>query len=247
MFPRVGTKSRHLPISPFYILSVFLLLLVVYLLFVLNRETEEDVGAVRILCFGDSLTVGLTASSKSYPYSSKLQDYFDSRAQTEDRMSKRATYKVSNAGISGQRAEDQMLPRLKNILQQTKARYNWVIILAGTNDLRKNSSMVVIFDSLVKLHSLAHQLGARTVAVTVPDRKCEFDGSCAGTKGTRVKVNEELRHFALSSSGKVILADLEKEIFLPRDQKLWSDAVHFTVEGYQKLANIVYNSMKKHV
>lgn len=45
----------------------------------------------------------------------------------------------------------------------------------------------------------------------------------------------------------MLLADLSKHVYLPRDRKLWRDPLHFTKQGYEKMAEIIYNAMKEHV
>ena len=46
----------------------------------------------------------------------------------------------------------------------------------------------------------------------------------------------------------MVLADLANEIMCrPRDQNLWRGPVHFSAQGYDKMANVIYHSMKDHV
>lgn len=211
---------------------------------------------IRILCFGDSLTAGMRDSDKSHPYSTKLQKYFDVHDNTVLGASMRPIFEVHNAGIPGERAKDQMLPRLNQILQEAKVKYSWIIILGGTNDMKMFRERITLFDiehprsifqALVKLHNISHTFGAKTVSVSIPDRKCEGSGTCSNLKEIHAKINELLRDFSSRNKEKVILADLASEVFLPRDQRLWSGPVHFTEEGYDKMADVIYNSMKEHV
>ena len=229
---------------------------------VYDQETRINVAApvvncrvIRILCFGDSLTSGFsTTTAELHPYSTRLQECFDSYNRTMFGASlPRPIFEVHNAGMPGERAKDQMSPRLSQILQRAIVKYSWVIILAGTNDMsnsRKDSSLSdsrAIFSALVKLHNISHTFGVKTVAVTIPDRKCEGSGTCSNLKAAQRKINALLCDFTSRNKEKVILADLAKEIFLPRDKRLWSDSLHFTKEGYAKMANIIYRAMKDHV
>ncbi|KAJ7383659.1 hypothetical protein OS493_026845 [Desmophyllum pertusum] len=194
-----------------------------------------------------------TRTVELHPYSTKLQEYFDFNNQTVQGASLRPIFEVHNAGMPGERALDQMLPRLNQILRQapTRLQYSWVIILGGTNDLkpyRENISLSEsIFHALVELHNITHTFGARSVAVSIPDRECKGSGTCSYLKETLQKINELLRDFTSHNKEKVILADLASEVSLPRDKKLWSDQLHFTQQGYEKMANVIYNSMKEHV
>ena len=226
-----------------------------------DQETRIDVGPVvnceviRLLCFGDSLTSGFsTTTVELHPYSTRLQECFDSYSRTLLGTSMpRPIFEVHNAGMPGERAKDQMFPRLNQILQRAIVKYSWVIILAGTNDMRisrKNSSLsdsTAIFSALVKLHNISHTFGAKTVAVSIPDRECEGSNACSNLKETHKRINALLRDFTSRNKEKVILADLASHMFLPRDNRLWSDSLHFTKEGYAKMANIIYNSIKDHV
>ena len=243
---------------------LFILLVVAVVLYgtkfaVYDRGTRIAVmncRVIRILCFGDSLTSGFsTTTIELHPYSTRLQELFDCYNRTLLSTSiPRPIFEVHNVGMPGEKAKDQMFPRLNQILQRAVVKYRWVIILAGTNDMRnsrKNSSIsdsIAIFSALVKLHNISHTFGAKTVAVTIPDRECE-EGSnaCSNLKETHNRVNALLRGLTSRNKDNVILADLASEMFLPRDKMLWSDSLHFTKDGYTKMANIIYNSMKDHV
>ena len=220
-----------------------------------TRIAVVDCRVIRILCFGDSLTSGFsTTTVELHPYSTRLQELFDCYNRTLLSASiPRPIFEVHNAGMPGERAKDQMFPRLNQILHRAIVKYSWVIILAGTNDMRKsikNSSISdsrAIFSALVKLHNISHTFGAKTVAVTIPDRECEESNACSNLKETHKRVNALLRGLTSRNKDNVILADLASEMFLVRDKMLWSDSLHFTKEGYTKMANIIYNSMKDHV
>ena len=216
-----------------------------------HPKTEQ---VIRILSFGDSLTAGSTGiGRKRHPYSIALQQHLDSHHHTLLGRNILPIFEVHNAGISGERAVDQMFPRLEKILQDARTKYTWVIILGGTNDLSKyrNSSSMgdfkSIFYALVNLHNTTHSYGARTVAITIPDRECVGSGRCYYLSRTQSKVNDLLRDFAAQNTNKVVLVDLAKEILLPRDERLWGDYVHFNEDGYQKMADAIYSSIKERI
>ncbi|XP_022780836.1 uncharacterized protein LOC111322064 [Stylophora pistillata] len=224
----------------------------------LPRTEMYTCKVIRILCFGDSLTTGVVnvKTLESYPYSIKLQEYFDSHNSTALGVSKRPIFQVQNAGMPGARAKGQMLPHLAQILQRSRIKYSWVIILAGTNDLNSvlapgkgnlSYNSMSIFNAIIKLHNVTHMLGARSLAVSIPDRQCEGLGTCTKLKDTHKKINQLLRGFVAKSKNKMLLADLCKHVYLPRDRKLWSDPFHFTKQGYEKVADIIYNAMRGHI
>ena len=256
-FNKQRTKETRLKVFTFYLILILFVVSILYALrFVLRQARTERV--IRILCFGDSLTAGFgrATSRQPHPYSAKLQERFDKHDNTLLGPSTRPIFKVDNAGIAGERARDDMLPRLYQTLQRATAKYSWVIILGGTNDMskyRENPASFdiedakLIFHALVNLHNISHTFGAKTVAVSIPDRECEGSGTCSYLKEIHLKINELLKEFSSRNKEKVILADLASEVFLPRDKRLWGDPIHFNKQGYDEMADVIYNSMKGHV
>jgi len=257
-FNKLRTKETRLKVFTFYVILVLLVVSILYTLrFALQQARTERV--IRVLCFGDSLTAGSGKATRRrhHPYSAKLQERFDNHDNTVLGPSIRPVFRLENAGIPGERAQDEMFPRLYQTLKRARAKYRWVIILGGTNDMKKYRQNVAlsadiedsksIFNALVNLHNISHTFGAKTVAVTIPDRECEGSGTCLNLKETHLKINELLKEFCSRNKEKVILADLASEVFLPRDERLWGDPVHFNKQGYEKMADVIYNSMKQHV
>ena len=255
-FNRQRTKETRLKICAFYSIVVLFVVSILYALrFAFQQARTERI--IRILCFGDSLTAGSGRATRiTYPYSAKLQERFDNHDKTVLGPSIRPIFRVDNAGIPGERAKEDMLPRLYQTLQGAGAKYSWVIILGGTNDMKKYREDATsfniqdsksIFLALVNLHNISHTFGAKTVAVSIPDRECEGSGTCFYLKEIHLKINELLKEFSSRNKEKVILADLASEVFLPRDKRLWGDPVHFNKQGYDKMADVIYNSMKEHV
>ena len=161
-----------------------------------------------------------------------------------------------NAGRSGEKVQQEMLPRLQRILQGA-TKYDWVVILGGTNDLfgmrsiwaenNKVKDEHSIFNAIVQLHRAAHKTGARTVAMTIPALHCEVNRKrrISVIMEVRLKVNEMIRDFVRHSGGKVLLADLDKKMPLSRDQMLCDDGVHLTASAYDSMACIIYESIYK--
>ncbi|XP_078359989.1 uncharacterized protein LOC144644387 [Oculina patagonica] len=224
--------------------------------FVSRRAKQGTV--VPILCFGDSLTFGMT-SGLPHPYTTKLQEYFNLCDQKRPgNHSLLHHVKLYNAGRSGEKVRYEMLARLRRILQGT-TKYKWVIILGGTNDLfgmksiwaenNKIKDELSIFNAIVRLHKAAHEMGAKTVAMTIPALQCEVNRKrrISIITEVRLKINEMIRNFVKHSSGKVLLADLDKKMPLSSDQMLCGDGVHLTASAYDKMAEIIYDSIKEFV
>lgn len=248
----VFTKRKFLSLA----LSVLLLSPLTVYVFV-SRRIVQSGRLVRILCFGDSLTFGMT-NGWPHPYTTKLQEYFNMSEQKRPRSQSTMLHHVQlfNAGRSGDKVQQEMLPRLQRILQGT-TKYDWVIILGGTNDLfgmrsiwaenNKVKDEHLIFDAIVQLHRAAHKTGARTVAMTIPALQCEVNRKrrISVVMEVRLKVNEMIRNFVKHSGGKVLLADLDKKMPLSRDQMLCGDGVHLTESAYDNMAYIIYQSIYK--
>ena len=256
-FKKQRTKETRLRVFTFYLILVLFVVSILYALRFAFQQTKTE-RIIRILCFGDSLTAGSGRDTNIlHPYSAKLQERFDNHDKTELGPSKRPIFRVDNAGIPGERAKEEMLPRLYQTLQRARAKYSWVIILGGTNDMKKYRENAASFDipegsksifhALVNLHNISHSFGAKTVAVSIPDRECEGSGTCFHLKEVHLKINELLKEFSSRNKEKVILADLASEVFLPRDERLWGDPIHFNKQGYDKMADVIYNAMKEHV
>lgn len=237
------------------VLSVLLLSPLTVYVFVSSRAIQSG-RIVRILCFGDSLTFGMT-NGWPHPYTSKLQEYFNLNEQKRPRSHSVLHHvELFNAGRSGEKVEQEMLPRLQRIFQGT-TKYHWVIILGGTNDLfgmrsiwaenNKVKDEHSIFNAIVQLHRAAHETGARTVAMTIPALQCEVNRKrrISVIMEVRLKVNEMVRYFVKHSGGKVLLADLDKKMPLSRDQMLCGDGVHLTASAYDHMAYIIYQSIYK--
>ena len=49
--------------------------------------------------------------------------------------------------------------------------HDWVVILAGTNDLGFNKIQEEILENIIKIHRIVHEAGARTIACNMVDCK----------------------------------------------------------------------------
>ena len=263
-----SSRSRR---TLLYLLSTGFVLAFLYCLY--NRKSEtvnENVlnrlpssapsqrKTVNVVCFGDSLTEGMISHDTwdFHPYSTKLQKLLNSSRRT-GKVTRSTVYKVYNQGKSGERVIGEMTKRLPHVLKgkySDSRKYDWVIILGGTNDLHvtlQSGNYELkhrIFEALVSLHRAAHRRGARTLAVTIPARKCELKAKCKKVKMARLHINKSLKDYAKQlGTKKVIVVDLAKKMRLKKMTKYWSNEVHFTPAGYDKMAAVIFDTLNKYL
>jgi len=119
----------------------------------------EPASPARVLCFGDSITFGYSASNPdqtSYP--ALLQKLLDARHP--------ASFKVINSGVSGETTR-QGLVRLDAVLADKRPQ--WVLLMYGTNDLW-SSRKVSLEDTEKNLKEMIAKMkasGARVLISTL--------------------------------------------------------------------------------
>ncbi|KAL9967336.1 hypothetical protein ACROYT_G025540 [Oculina patagonica] len=217
---------------------------------------NSDPYSRNILCFGDSLTSGYFNHGRSFhPYSQRLSQLLNADG--------RLKYYVKTSGKVREMAHGSMARRLPQVLGNS-SRFDWVIILGGTNDVAHvknfgdddsfmNQLINVWKPRIVRdievLHEIAHKYGARTVLLTIPESAYEAWPNYKTLWVMRKKLNEDLRDYARRSQGNVVLCDLATQLprhsLSPQAQAiLWNDHLHLTPYGYDKMAEIVYKCLK---
>ncbi|ORY79838.1 SGNH hydrolase-type esterase domain-containing protein [Protomyces lactucae-debilis] len=208
-----------------------------------------NVQPTRILCMGDSLTEGMSSprpdgsDNPPHPYSNELHKHLSMHIA------------VKNAGHSGFTAA-QVLEQLEKELKQVDTPYDIILIMAGTNDVLTREPQA-IFDVLQKTWNLALGSGCKYV-VALPILEVTFDV-------TMMKNQKELnrlilKHFESASSqassptdaeraekGRLLCYDIcsafPQDALGDADTELyWSDPVHPTAEGYDRIAELIGGS-----
>lgn len=217
---------------------------------------ESPKNLIRILAFGDSLTTGNTGGNENLaldrPYTVHLSKLLNENHPDIE-------FEVDNKGIYGELVCGEMTSRLPNLLKECGP-YDVVIILGGTNDIiePKQGLENALLEGIKMLHSRVKGHGAKCIALTIPETDFYFHGlgkrglSWVKAEGERIRleVNENLRKYIDQGDNSVILCDLEKKFpqqGLSKEDlgKFWSDGLHFTEEGYNKMAGIIYQDMKQ--
>ena len=143
----------------------------------------------RILCFGDSLTEGYTFqdSGEFHPYSIRLRQLL----QESHCGQVLGELVVDTEGVSGEMVVPSMTSRLDGLLRERR-RYDWVLILGGTNDLGSGLPPEQLLPHLLQLHARARESGARTLALAVPQFALELDPRYQDYRSKKKKVHHDI-------------------------------------------------------
>jgi len=120
--------------------------------------------------------------------------------------------------------------------------------MAGTNDLADRTSPAEIVANLATLHSHCHAVGARTVALTIPESKASKTVPWYGA--LRSEANRALEEWAQAQpSERVSFIDAAALVpYSEAEQRCWEpDGLHMSAAGYKafgerlapKLADLV--------
>ena len=220
---------------------------------------NSDPLSRNILCFGDSITSGFYNHGHSFhPYSQRLSQLLNSDG--------RIKYHFKTSGKVREMAHGSMARRLPQVLGNS-SRFDWVIILGGTNDVAHvknfgdddsfmNQLISVWRPRIVRdievLHEIAHKYGARTLLLTIPETAYEAWPNFKTLWVMRRRINEDLRDYARRSKGSTVLCDLATEmprhsLPLQTQNLLWADHLHLTPYGYDKMADIVYQCLRPYL
>ena len=220
-----------------------------------DESKAFDRKLFRILAFGDSLTTGNIGGELNEaldkPYTIRL-------AKLLRENHPHSSFEVDNKAIYGELVCGQMTERLPKVLKEYGP-YDVVIILGGTNDIiePKEGLEDTLFEGIKRLHGEVTGQGAKCIALTIPETDVYFKD--LGKKGLswvkeegekiRLIVNEKLRRSVKEYGEDVRLCDFAKKF--PQQslseenlKKFWSDGLHFTEEGCNIMAEIIYGDMK---
>jgi lysophospholipase L1-like esterase len=196
------------------------------------------VRAMKIVAFGDSLTVGETgfmiSGSEEYPatYPKCLellgQEYVRS-AHAE------VSLEVLNRGVNGDLTAG-MLERFARDVVHEKPDY--AIILGGTNDIGWGLDLATIIHNLTSMYDSALKNEISPLACSVP-AILGFDELIP----PRLDLNAKIR--AESEKRNVDFIDLFKATADPRNNRLSeeysADGLHLNSEGYRRLAECIFD------
>ena len=216
-----------------------------------SNPNSYETSSINILCFGDSLTSGYYNHGRGkHPYSIRLNQLLNAGGQHH--------FKIVTQGKVGEMVHGSMTKRLPKVLNQG-LRFDWVIILGGTNDVAHvknfgddeeftreliNVWSPKIVKDIEKLHETARRYGARTVLITIPETAYELWPEFQSIRYMRLSVNSALRQYVTQVRDTTVLCDLA--VKLPRSSLsselrkfYWNDHIHLNPVGYDKMAEII--------
>jgi lysophospholipase L1-like esterase len=184
---------------------------------------------LRIVGLGDSTTAGTPG------FLSPLEAPPDGSGNIESQyaywmMKWHPNWTVLNRGINGQRA-DEILARFDRDVVHAKP--DWVIILAGVNDVYQGRPIGLIKDNLVALYQKSLSEGIRTVACTILPYNTASNGECNSIRELNEFIQDIASRFGLA------FCDTNKAVADPNFQdRLRSspDGHHPDASGYQNMA-----------
>ena len=189
--------------------------------------------ALRILCFGDSLTAGLVTRDQYVPYGEQLRRRIG------------ADTAVTSSGVVMESVH-KMPARLRRVLQESAQPFDAIIVLGGSNDLWTGNADA-IWRSLQALHCEARAHGAALGVATMPPFEPapmkwleRWTGCLTLTEDTRSDVNARIRTEAAASSSETFLVDLAAlcDASAAAGPLARPDGMHLDASGYEALGDL---------
>lgn len=176
---------------------------------------------MNVVLVGDSLTKGYYDNGRRFhAYSAQWP----------------ATIRVTNLGVSGAMVTPTAsgLWIGQSLVHMRGRKYDTIVFMGGTNDLGHGLQLENIWTSWKRLAELMLPLCVTLVVLTVPNAAMHVKN--------RDELNDRIRWWA-SRTKDVTLVDVNRAI--PFDMKLYDDGLHFNPHGYDRIGQLVYETIKK--
>jgi lysophospholipase L1-like esterase len=190
---------------------------------------------MRIVTFGDSLTVGYQSPTPqnpaggSTPYGLFLKDFLGEGVE------------VLTRGVSGEMTTDMAMRLDRDVLALSP---DYVVILGGTNDLGWGISPTEVMRHLITMYERVRSEGIRLVSVSVPSIR-GFDRFIP----PRQALNRLIAEYCRTKQQPFV--DLFTATAEPASLRLAepysNDGLHLTTEGYRLLAELIYDGVFKNL
>ncbi|KAA8497010.1 hypothetical protein FVE85_0739 [Porphyridium purpureum] len=132
-----------------------------------------------------------------------------------------------------------------SLSKEVSSAYKCCLIMAGTNDLADidngMQTVEVVVDSLVKLHTVCHLAGVRTIALSIPPNRWSSRGDDSAYSAQWTRLNALLKQWA---NGSTMCDFVDVSTLVPYDEatasKLWEyDGLHMNAAGYNQLGHML--------
>lgn len=188
---------------------------------------------LRIITFGDSLTVGFQSPTAgnprgvSTPYGRFLQEWLGDSAE------------ILVRGINGELTGEMVMRMGRDGIS---LRPDYIVILGGANDVGWGARPQEIMTNLVAMYERARVAGIKPVAVTIPSIR----GADSLIPPRQVLSRLILDYCKSKSQSFVDLFTATAEPGTLRLAEEYSnDGLHLTTEGYRLLAELLYEQIFK--
>jgi len=201
---------------------------------------EGGVQPMRVLCYGDSNTVGFCEKGRRYqPYGKALSDAL-AAAQTPAEVTACGLCGLTVKEMDEGRAESVLEPRCgphgKGLERLLKDDGPWdlVVIMAGTNDLGAGAEIGRTQVHVARLHALCHDHGVPTVNVAPP-----ASSSILPMAQKRRGLADLMGKWARTTPD--VLFHVDSEEIIPRSATgMWElDEIHFSARGSDELGRLL--------
>ena len=199
-------------------------------------QTMAHPTPIRILCFGASITAGWTQLGLRYhPYATTLTAHLQA-AHPEQRFSVQVDGLPGDTVVQGQYG-----PRLR-ALMGGGAKYDWVIVQGGGNDLQCGREPGEIVGALREVWGVGVEAGARVVALTVTKTVGEGEGLARRYDVLNALiVGEECEGlYSVDVAGKLPPATVENVVV----GKIYDrDGIHLGKKGYEMMGDMIASAL----
>jgi len=206
----------------------------------------------RLLCYGDSLTIGFFDNGQSFePYGRTLARTLSNLGMSSE---------VQVCGLSGLTAQEMLTKAHKGVIcgaagcqgkglrriLSDEERFDAVLIMAGTNDLGCGYSAEAVFEYVRSLHGICHANNIPTIALAPPSAK----KAPLTWEQERQKLSSLLMEWASASPWVVWAADANE--IVPNNGSGRTrvafrdpDGLHLSAAGSQQLGKVLAHSIKR--
>ena len=201
-----------------------------------QHGTMSTTTALRILAFGDSLTIGVsTPGEPRVPYALSLErELRECCASAQDSDDAVVVDACGFAGISSDSVlrgleQHQGILSILHAASEAGAPYHCVVLLLGTNDFLRNDDDRLI-SNLCAMHAAIHKCGVQSIALGVPQSR--ISEQCTERSERLQRLNQTIA----TQSGASLFVDTASILPYDAASDLWSsDGVHLSRKGYEKL------------